>query len=269
MNTAISYFSRSIVAETFKLKRTPLLWIALIGGIFVSGFVFLIYVFSVENLGNVKGNPWNLYFRFGFTMISLLFAMPYIVLVTSSITYFEHNSNTWKFLYTLPLQKGNFYFSKLFVVISLIAVTYIVYFISLFITGYLLDFIRPVYGFQKTAPDFVWFISTLGHSYLSLLGITSLHYWMSIRWKNFILPMSIGLLGFIIAVFILLAKKYDMAIYFPYAYAGLVGLELGPHNEPTGMLQFWKLTSAEWLSLACFVVFTFVGFWEEKKSNVK
>ncbi|MDX1942178.1 MAG: ABC transporter permease [Saprospiraceae bacterium] len=266
MNIGISHFTRSIAAETFKLKRTPLLWIALIGGGFVAGFVFLI--FSFEDLGEPQSNPWKLYFQIGFSMISLLLAIPYIILVTSSITYFEHNSNAWKYLYTLPLQKSNFYFSKLFLVLALLALTYTVFLLSLLFTGYIVDFLNPVYKFQDNSPSVGEFANTLLHSYISVLGITALHYWMSIRWKNFITPIGIGLLGFIIAVFILLSKKYDMAIYFPYAYPGLIGFEMGG-GESTGMIYFAGLTSAEWLSLAGFVVFTILGFWEEKRSDVK
>ncbi len=269
MNLMIAHFSRSMSAEAYKLKRTPLLWISLIGGAFVTGLVFLIYVFNFEELGKIEGTPWKLYFEIGFTMISLLLAVPYVILVTSSITYFEHHSNAWKYLYTLPLQKYNFYFSKLFLVITLIALTYIVFLLSLLFTGYLLDFIHPTYGFQQNSPDFGQYVRTLGHSFLAILGITALHYWMSIRWKNFITPIGIGLLGFIIALFLLLAKKFEYAIYLPYAYPGIIGFEFGQENTPTGIGQFGGLSYTEWSSIACFLIFTIVGFWEENKSDVK
>jgi hypothetical protein len=269
MHVNTSPFTRSVAAEAFKLKRTPLLWIAIIGGVFVVAFVFLIFIFNVEELSKSKENPWNMYFQIGFSMISLLLAVPYAILVTSSITYFEHHSNAWKYLYTLPLQKGNFYFSKLLLTTGLIALTYTVFLVCLLFTGYLLGFIHPSYQFQHQTLDFGHFLRTLGHSFLSILGITALHYWMSIRWKNFITPIGIGLLGFIIALFLLLAHKFEFALYLPYAYPGIIGYEMGIENLPTGIGQMGGLLYSEWLSIACFIVFSLIGFWEETTHDVK
>lgn len=268
MEQSLPIFVRSFAAEALKLKRTPLLWIAVIGGIFVALFVFLIFLLSAEELTQKEGNPWELYFEIGFVIITLLLAVPFVILVTSSMAYFEHNANAWKYLYTLPLAKRNFYFSKLLMALALIAVTYIVYFIMVLLSGYAIDFIYPAYKFQEYPPRIEVIVSMLGHSYISILGILAMHYWFSIRWKNFIVPVGIGLLGFIIGLFIILAKKYDIATYFPYAQTGTVGLAFGP-EEVSSIIKFAGFTLAEWLSVGYFFLFTIFGYYEEKSSNVK
>jgi len=269
MQLSLTQFNRSITAEIYKLKRTPLLWLTLIGGLFVTTFIFLIFFLKWEDLANPDRNPWVIYFQFGYVMISMLLAVPFAILVTSSLLYFEHHSDTWKYLYALPIPKSNFYFSKLLVALLLIALAYAIFFFSVLATGYLLDLIHPTYQFRTHFPEVGMYLRSTGHSFVALLGVVGLHYWFSLRWKNFIVPVGIGLSGFIVAVFLLFTKRFDLALYLPYAYPGLMGFEFGPEGETTGLTYFVGLTAAEWLSLLCFGVTTTLGFWEEKVKNVK
>ncbi len=269
MYLTLSQFSRSITAETYKLKRTPLLWITLIGGLFVAAFIFLIFFLKWKELATPDRNPWIIYYQFGYVMISMLLAVPFAILVTSSLLHFEHHSDTWKYLYTLPLPKFNFYFSKLLVALLLIALAYTTFFFSILATAYLLDVFHPTYQFRAYFPEVAMYLRTIGHVFIAMLGVVGLHYWFSLRWKKFIAPVGIGLLGFIIAIFLFFTKRFDLALYWPYAYPGLMGFEFGPEGETTGLSYFAGLTSAECWSVSCFILFTGLGFYEEKVKNVK
>ncbi len=268
MKTAAPIFIRSLTADAIKLKRTPILWIALLGGLFVTGLVFLIHYFSVNEILKPDTNPWIFYCNFGMTFVSLLLVVPFVVLVSSSVMFPEHRAESAKYLYSLPLRKSQFYFSKLVMVLGIIALTYLIFFTGHLLSGWLLGFLRPQYGFHEYAPQTGHFAKILFHSYLSVLGVAGLHYWLSVRWKNFIIPIGIGLCGYIISVILSMVQRWDMAVYFPYAYPGMVGNELGM-GDSAGLIPIGWFNNVELFSVGFCVLFAMIGFIEESNRNVK
>jgi hypothetical protein len=268
MNIATLTFVRSLRADTIKLKKTPVFWISLLGGVFVTGLLFILHYFSVEEINKPDTNPWVFYCGFGMTFISILLVVPFAVLVTSSVMFPEHKSESDKYLYALPLAKSQFYFSKLAVILGIIALTYLIFFSAHLLAGWILGFLRPEYEFHQYSPQILDFAKMLGHSYMSVLGIAGLHYWLSVRWKNFIIPMGIGLCGYIISVMLSITQRFDLAIYFPYSYPAMIGNELG--MESSAKLTWWVgFTNVEWYSIGFLILFAVVGFLEESKRNIK
>lgn len=244
------------------------MWLVLFGGIFIAGFIFLLHFFNVDRFTEKAHDPWGLYFELSFMMVAMLFLIPFVVLIASSVVYPEHNGNAWKHLYALPLKKGNFYFSKLLTILVLIALTYLIFFVFGLIAAYVLDLIFPAFGFRKYPPAIGNYSMRLLHSYLAVVGIVGLHYWLSVRWSSFILPIGIGLLGFIVAIFLIfIGNRFDLATYLPYTYPMVVGAELG--TKPMGLERFAGLLTVEWLSIGLLILFSLIGFYEEKTKNVK
>jgi hypothetical protein len=268
MKTLALSFVRSFRADTIKLKNTPIFWISLLGGLFVTGLLFILHYFSVEEIHKPDTNPWIFYCAFGMTFISVLLVVPFAVLVTSSVMLPEHKTESDKDLYSLPLPKSQVYFSILVVVLGIIALTYLIFFSAHLLMGWILGLLRPEYEFYQYAPQTLHFAKILGHSYISVLGVAGLHYWLSVRWKNFIIPMGIGLCGYIISVMLSITQRFDLAIYFPYSYPAMIGNELGMENA--AQLTWWgALTNVEWYSIGFLMLFAVVGFIEESRRNIK
>jgi hypothetical protein len=200
----------------------------------------------------------------GFTMISMLLITPYAVLVTGAMVYPEHQSNAWKYLYTLPLRGGNFYFAKLLVTLGLIVITYLVFFLTLLGSGYLLSVLLPQLQLQDYSPGAGRLFTVVARSFLSLLGLTALQFWLSVRWKNIVVPVGIGFLGFIIGFVV--ATKTKLALYFPYAYPVYTSLLLNNDlPENSHLVEWGGLVQTEWYSLVYFVLFSALGYWEVRR----
>ncbi len=261
-------FTRALRAETLKLRRTPILWISLIGGAFVSLLIFCLYFFKVDELAKQGENPWLTYVSISVTLISTMLLTPYVVLATATINFPEHHSNSWKYLYTLPLPKSHIYFSKLSMTLGLTALTYLVFFATAMLGGFILGLSRPEYGFFDFSPPVSELLSIIFFSFISALGMIALHYWLSVRWKSFITPMGIGLLGYILAFII--TGKTKLALYFPYSFV-LYRAFLSDGKEPSdlGIHQWGPFTNVEWFSVGFFILFALLGYWEEKRRNVK
>ncbi len=263
----MSDFTRSITAETYKLKRTPIFWISIIGGVTSALIVFLLFFVLIDEFVEFNTSPWARYYGLSYGVMSLLLLVPYIILVCSTMVQSEYNSNAWKYLYSLPLAKGNIYFSKLAVAIGLIALTLFVFFATTLVGGFVLGMLRPEYEFSQYSPRIGEWAMMVTHSFIAILGVTALQYWLSIRWRNYIIPIGIGMMGFVMSV--LIVDEQRVAKFFPYCYSMLLS------NNQNGMENFggdnWigGLMTVEWASIFFFMLFAAVGFYEQKVRNVK
>lgn len=259
--TATTEFSRCLTADIYKLKRTPVLWLALVGGAFVAVFVFGVYYFLADEFQGADENPWHNYVQIGFTMISMLLITPYAVLLTAAIFYPEHQAQAWKWLYTLPLRPVYLYLAKLLLTLALIALTYLIFFGTLLASGYLLGIWLPQLGFQDYAPEAGELLGVVARSFLSLLGLTALQFWLSFRYRNIIVPIGVGLLGYIIGF--VTATKTKAALFFPYCFPVYESVLLGNGiPEGSGLVYWGGLVQTEWYSLGYFLVFLGLGLWE-------
>ena len=268
MNIAISNFFRSVSAEAFKLKRTPILWISIIGGVASAIIVFLLFFILTDEFIQFNQSPWLEYYEISYGVLSLLLIIPYIVLVTSTVAQAEHKSNAWKYLYALPLTKGNIYFSKLFMTIILIAFTHLIFFVSTLVGAYILDLARPVFEFSKYTPDVGKWAGIIFHSFIAILGVTAIQYWLSVRWSNMIIPIAIGIMAFLLSIMILGEDK--IALFFPYCYPMYLSTTLeAVESFSLEENMVGGLVIVEWYSLAFFALFSFLGYYEQRARNVK
>lgn len=263
----IADFTRSIAAETYKLKRTPIFWISIVGGATSALIVFGLFFFLIDEFVEFNKSPWVRYYGLSYGLMSLLLLIPYIILMCSTMVQTEHNSNAWKYLYALPLPKSTIYFSKLVVAIGLIALTLLVFFGSTLLGGYLLGVLRPEYEFHNYSPMVGQWAAMIGHSFIAILGVTALQYWLSIRWKNYIIPIGIGMMGFVMSVMIVDEERF--ATYFPYCYSMFLSENQNGMENFGGDTWIGGLMTVEWFSLAFFALFAFIGFYEQKVRDVK
>ncbi len=268
MNISSFEFLRSLVAESYKLKRTPMLWLSLIGGVTSAIIVFLLFFFLIDEFIELNKNPWARYFQLSYNLMATLLLIPFVILVNSSIVQSEHTSNSWKYLYALPLKKSNIYFPKLLMTIALIALTLSIFFVTSVIGGYLLGVLRPEYEFNNYPMHAGIWMSLMLHAFLSILGVTAIQYWISIRWKNYIIPIGIGMMGFILSI--LVVEEERISLYLPYCYSMLISQKLEFEELfNSGKLATENFRYVEWYSILCLVVFSFIGFYEQKIRNVK
>ena len=268
MYIRISLFAQNFMAEIYKIKRTPLLWLALLGGILIAGIIFLSYYFDHLDVMTPPGvNPWKVLIKRSIHAIAL-FLIPYVVLLNGGLLHYEHQSNAWKFLYSLPVKRANVYFSKLLVALFLLTLTYTVFFLCILLTGLILGLSHPEFEFYYYTPSFGSMIQIFFHSFISVLGIMGLQYWFSMRWKSFIAPIGMGLLGFILTLIVF--NHNHISVYFPYCFPVSTSFYLGGRDPLSlGVKQWGVLSNVEWYSLICFIISALLGFWEENRREVK
>ncbi|WP_024769246.1 ABC transporter permease [Aquimarina macrocephali] len=263
--TAITFYFSSLKNEIIKLKHTFALWLTAICALLIPLLFFIVYTIKWEGLIPEEGvNPWNQYANEQI-MNSLPALVPlFIVLITSLIIQIEHKATAIKHLFALPIPKSSVYFGKLSIVIATVFATYAMYYGLILLNGNLLGGIRPQLNFSEFSPEYIFHTKILFRSFISVLGILAIQFWLSFRFKNFIIPLGIGMVLVIIG---LIAARAPEAIYFPYSYSVI---SMNPLDEKTSDLSlFWWFPTVSIYSLIYFLVFSIAGFFDIKRINVK
>jgi hypothetical protein len=89
-----------------------------------------------------------------------------------------------------------------------------------------------------------------GKQYIAVLAMTAIQYWMSLRMRNYIAPLGIGLALIIIGIIIL---PWSKVIYFPYAYTAVTFFK----NKGSNGLADHEIYSLVW-----FGVVLSLAFWD-------
>lgn len=258
---------RLFLAEWQKLKRTPALYLLIVGALFTATIVFIGHSLDVHHMVKLNMNPWERYFNASISIFALFLIVPFLVLFVSAATYIEQQANGWKFLYTLPYHRGQLFFAKLFSIITLLLASIATMLLAIVLSAYLLNFFRPEYEFTYFSPDIASMINTLSHSAIACLGIVGWQYLLSLRFKNFLFPLGIGILGFITALLLSLTSS-TIAPYIPYSYPMLVKDFDMFKNEFITEDYFLGLNNIESYSIMWFFACTLIALIYESRKNI-
>lgn len=204
--------------EYNKSKKSSIYWFSLLAPLSLVGIFFLAYFFKYEHFIPKAGiNPWVNFVSSNITNTGFMLLPFYVILVSALYSQIEHKQNMYKQLNILPVDKSSIHFAKVSFLISLIVLTMVYFVIMLLVCGYTLGMIHPELKFLNYSPDWAEIISAVTKLFISTLGYMTIQLWLSMRFKNIIVPLGIGLalyIGSAIAI-----QGWDKIIYFPYAHS--------------------------------------------------
>lgn len=211
-------FIISVQSELLKTKRTASFWLSVVAASFLPGIFFLVYFFKPEpSIQNLKAMPWIIHFNMSWQILnSFLFPM-YIILICTLIPQIEYKNNAWKQVFSSPQSFGTIFFSKFLTIHLVIFFFYILFNLLMILSAVIATLLNPKFPFLSTAIDWGNLIKLNLKTYLSILGISAIQYWLSLRFKNFIAPVGIGL-ALLIGAIISINFRWEHVDKVPYAY---------------------------------------------------
>ncbi len=258
---------RLIQAEFIKLKYPPIYWLCGFVLFTVLTIIFLSHFVDVDSVASLGKNPWKKIGNAGRAIFSVFMGIPFIVLLISASVYIEHQSNTWKYQYTAPMSRSMPFYGKLLALLLVVIVVIMGLSIGLLVCGYLLDYFMPEMEFGYHTPMYLDFLTKMLHTFLSFLGVFAVQYFLSFRFKGFLIPASIGVVGFVVGI-IFGSMDNPLALYFPYTYPAISqnhGLFL---IERIPIVDYGGINNVEIHSLLYFAFFIALGNFIEIKKNV-
>jgi hypothetical protein len=119
------------------------------------------------------------------------------------------------------------------------------------ISGMAAGMANPAYHVSDHAIPFAAIIGIAARIYLGIIPVMAIQYWLSLRFKNFVISLGIGM-GLWISGVVLL--DWDKIIYYPYMYAPLMFFtDFSRHPETLSKLII--------NSSVCFVLALLFGAW--------
>ena len=231
-------FLHSIQSEWLKTKRSAASWLCLIGGFFIPFIDLCISLNLKKSIAHIEGkiNPWESHFTSVWQYMASFILPMGIILASSLITQLEFKNNTWKQLHSTPQSFTNIFFAK-FTVIILMTIKFFIYFnIGIIISGLI-----PCLFFDHSLPKhvfpFMFFIKGNLKYFIVCLPILAFQYLISLKTKNFLVPVGIGLLGIIGT---LIGARWKYSYISPYSFCVKINYAI------------YNVSKLYWQALICF-----------------
>jgi lantibiotic transport system permease protein len=240
--------------ELWKCRKTAAYWITLIGAAFIPLFLMVAYIAVPDEFKTDLGpNQWMSHIKNTWQAAAALFFPFYTIIVTSLVVQIEYRNNTWKQVYASPRTVADIFFSKFAIIHLLIISCFLLFDLFLLAGPVIANTFRGQYHFFDTPVPWknLWIFT--GKQYIAILGMTSIQYWLSLRLRNYIAPLGIGLALIIIGLLIL---SWSKVIYYPYSYTAVTFFKSKGSNG---------LADHEIYSLVWFVVILLLAFWDTSK----
>lgn len=246
-------FIISTKAELIKTKRSASFWLSLIGSGVIPLIFFLMYVIEPKNSARFQDKPWELHFTQGWQAFAAFLLPMFVILICSLIPQLEYKNNTWKQVFASPQSIGNIFFSKYVSIVIMILFLFLMFNLFMLLSGIVPNLFYSKYAFLKNSIDWGTLLKLNFKTFVALLGIISIQYWISLRFRNFIVPIGIGLALLVISLILIPWVHVDKV---PFAYPLLTFISSTSKTELTGPL----LKNHELNSIGYFIFFTFLAF---------
>ena len=249
-------FIQCLKGEVLKSRNSFAVGLSLVGTVANVLLFFSLELFRGPRVLTTD-NPWNGYVQNHYAGIALMMLPLYVIILTSLVAFMEHRRQTWGQLLLLPVSRWNLYASKLAFTLGLFVVAHLLFIVGMLLSGGILGLVRPDSRLLTIGPDWSMIGQLARQTVVSILGLMALHYWLSLRFRHFIIPLTIGILGFVAVSLLgpdwtyLWLVPYGPPTQFMPALEGRVGAE-----------AVWL---SQWTSALYFVLFTAIGFWDWKR----
>jgi hypothetical protein len=208
-------FTASLRSEFLKIKRTSVIYLIVIAAFIIP----LVQLFDSGPPDPVNPEDgWADFYREGFMVFVFVFLPLFFVLTSTLLMQIEIRNNAWKQVLASPQSFFHILLAKFAVVQALAVAFLLIYNVYIMMIAGVVDILfgSDLLAYVGRWPELLK-LNLL--AYGSTIGISSLCFWLALRSKNFIVPIAIGFMLWLICLAALEVKwphidKYVFAIPF-------------------------------------------------------
>jgi lantibiotic transport system permease protein len=249
----------SFRSEILKTKRTASVYLTIIAAAF-GPFLTLLDVLMGEGIPmDDRAVILNKLLIDRYEMTGLV-AMPFfIILICTLLQQVEYRNNTWKQLLTSPQTRANIFIAKFMNVQLLIALFLVTNLLLMFVSATILHLKEPSLQLFSRPVDWYGILEIRATGYMVLFALCTIQFWLGLRFKNFIIPIAIGICGWFLGTLLVIPMKSPIAAYFPYSFHVYTNL---PGLKP-------QLNRICLTSLGYGILFLSIGFWDFNRRRME
>ena len=210
-------FVNLFYSEWLKRKRSHATALIAGGSLFTPLVVLLVRLTHPAGLARIYASDsfWPALTRASWESMAIFFLPLGAILIASLIAQLEFRGNAWKQVHALPVHAAAVYFTKLVVIVILLAELLALFNVAVYVSGLVPSLLvpgvpRPRGAFwtrQLLADDALYFID--------VLPIVAAQYVLALRWSNALVPIGAGFVAWVGA---LAAVSSRLAVWWPYSY---------------------------------------------------
>lgn len=255
--------STALKAEIRKSRNSFAVWLSLAGTLANAAIFFALSLWDDQRWATGGVNPWDAYVTGFFDGIAFMMLPLYVIILCTLVTFMEHRQGMWTNLLTLPVSRWQLYWNKQLFILLLFVAAHLLFIVVMLISGLILGLIKPSTGLLSFWPHFGQLAWLAFLTITSILGLLALHYWISLRFQAFIVPLTIGIIGFV-TVSILGPEKWYLHL-IPYAHP----IQFMPDFKGEILLpRFAGLPISIWMSIIYFWLFTLLGYLDFRRMEM-
>jgi len=245
----------SLRSETLKLKRTLAVYLCVLAAFFGPFMSFMEYL----DMGPTppRGLPWNEHFLRGREPLCIGVLPLYVILICTLLLQIEYRDKTWKQVLSSPQKMGNIFMAKFITLQGMILLFLVGFNLFLFVGAAAVEMMHP--ELFEGPIDFYQIFTTNAQTYLLVVGMSAIQFWLSLRFKNFIASLGIGFALWFLAPMMVFSLKWSFVEYYPHAFTML--------SVMTGFKE--NVFAYQWYSIATALVFLCLGFVEFRIRKVR
>lgn len=259
----------SFISEFYKSRKTLAFWAAIVVPLIICGLIAFGYYTSSAKILKYNYPGMMLWFQYSSAALGVMgmLILPfYVMFMAFSVNNIEHKNDTWKTLFSQPLNKFSIYAAKYLYAAMLLLICILLFALLTYSTGYLLQVLVPKYTFNDYNPAIILarFYTKL---FLASLGILSVQFILSLIWSDFLKPMGIGFVGTVMGI-ITANVGWKYAYLIPYSDPALA-LRIAKTGKNTRPEDLPIFTQEVWVSLIYAAVLFVVGWFILSRRNIK
>jgi lantibiotic transport system permease protein len=205
-----------IKTEFLKSKRSASVRLTVLGSAFIPFVFLMMYIFKPEHfIKALSVNSWIEHYVSGYQSGAAFLLPMFIILITSLVTQTETKNNAWKQVYASPVSITSVVLAKFIMVQVIIISCFILFDLYMGLTAIAANIINPGYNFFSSHLDMNAVMMYSLKIYAATLAISAIQFWISLRFKNYILPLGIGMALLITG---LIVMNWEYIYLYPYAY---------------------------------------------------
>jgi len=190
----------------------------------------------------------------------------YLSLEIALLAHVEHAPNQWKHLLALPVSRMSIYLAKLLLGIIIVTARSVLLLLEALAAVFLFSRFHPNSGISLQAVNVSSFVEIFFFASIAALPIIALHTWLSVRSRNFILPIGLGAVG----GFVNLIGGQSAVIqkFSPWAFPFNMMRAFHPLAEIQTLYKGWSPMLLLLISTVGSIVITVYAIWEIHKRDV-
>ena len=214
----IALLVHSVRSEWLKQKRSLTSWLVLGAAFFIPTLIAAVRLIRPAGLPEIyrAAGFWERLWVQSWESMSV-FIMPLVIMLGASlIAQLEYRNNTWKQVHATPQPLAVIFIAKLFIILAMVVQLFFWFNVAIYLSGMIPALVFARVDAPASPIPYAHFLRQNAAFFVDVLPIVGLQYLLALRFRNFMVPMGVGMVIWITAIG---ALPWEYNYVVPYAHA--------------------------------------------------